>query len=297
VIQGLRPEGYTNLHGGLMLGYAEVDRHLGDAANHRVILLTDGLANRGTIDAETIAADSHKHNRRGVDLSTIGFGTDVNHSLLEQLARSGRGLFHFVADGADIEKVFVEEAQSLMGIIGRNAQVVIEPSPGLEVVQVYGYPPRQTEAGLVIDPEDFNQGMTAVLIARVRRTAAAFDEVEGASRRLSVGVRVSYDEARSGRRVTERASTAFLDPSLGSGQVDQVVRKNFAIALMAQAMHDMAVHAAAKRYARADEVLARAERFVRRHYPKTDDPDLVQNRGMIDKYRATLSRHIERFRD
>jgi hypothetical protein len=297
VIQGLQPDGYTNLHSGLMLGYGEVNRHCEERANHRVILLTDGLANRGITEPAEIAAESKRFNSQGIDLSTIGFGRDINHDLLDQLARSGRGLFHFVADVQDIEKVFVAEAQSLMGIIGRNARVEIEPGPGLEIVRIYGYHPRQTEAGVVIEHENFNQGMTAVLIVQVRHRAAARSEVEGSSRRLPVRVQVSYDSARTGRRVEHRASTGFLQPRRARGAVDHVVRKNFSIALMAEAMHRMAEDVAAKRFADADRALSRAEQFVRCNHPGTDDPDLLENRRLLQKYRTILARHIERFRE
>ena len=42
VIRSLTPQGYTNLHGGLMCGYNEVAKHREEDASHRVILLTDG---------------------------------------------------------------------------------------------------------------------------------------------------------------------------------------------------------------------------------------------------------------
>ena len=73
-----------------------------------VILLTDGIANVGVTEPERIASDSKRENSEGVDLSTIGVGTDFNRELLAKLAKSGRGQFHFVADEKDIDKVFVD---------------------------------------------------------------------------------------------------------------------------------------------------------------------------------------------
>ena len=46
-IDCLVPDGGTNIHGGLMLGYAEARKHFRSGATNRVILLTDGIANVG----------------------------------------------------------------------------------------------------------------------------------------------------------------------------------------------------------------------------------------------------------
>ena len=81
-----------------MLGYRQVRKHGETDTIRRVILLTDGIANRGVIDAATIAKDSKAHNAKGIGLSTIGVGMNFNRDLLATLAKSGRGVFHFVAD-------------------------------------------------------------------------------------------------------------------------------------------------------------------------------------------------------
>lgn len=305
VIRCLQPSGYTNLHGGLLLGYQEVARNCEEDANHRVILLTDGRANRGAVEPDVIAKDSRKYNDDGIDLSTIGFGTDVNIDLLGKLAKSGRGLFHFVADTEDIQKVFVTEAQSLMGIVGRKVRIEIETEPGLEVSWVYGYQPRRVRGGYVIEHEDLNYGMTALVMVKIRKKTRKFDElneleteeVELADDRPRVLVRVSYVSALTGRRETKSDKTVFLDPAWKPGATDHVVRKNFTIAVIARALHQMAVDARNSKYARADAVLARADQFFRRNYPNTTDPDLSQNYAMLKKYRGLLKGHIERFRD
>src|SRR6185369_16249322 len=97
-IDCLVPDGSTNLHSGLMLGYAEAKKHFRAGATNRVILLTDGIANTGVVEPERIAAESSEFNGQGIDLSTIGVGLDLNNDLLRTLARSGRGLYHFISD-------------------------------------------------------------------------------------------------------------------------------------------------------------------------------------------------------
>jgi secreted protein with Ig-like and vWFA domain len=87
---------------------------------NRVVLLTDGIANQGVTNPSQIARESLSFNDRGVDLSTIGVGLDLNKDLLRELAKSGRGLFHFVADARDIDKVFLKEFQSLVSPVASD---------------------------------------------------------------------------------------------------------------------------------------------------------------------------------
>ena len=56
-IASLQPGSRTNLHGGLMLGYQEAMKNYSAEVNNRVILFTDGIANVGETDPETIARE------------------------------------------------------------------------------------------------------------------------------------------------------------------------------------------------------------------------------------------------
>ena len=114
-----------------MLGYQEAKKNFRQGVTNRVILLTDGIANVGVVDPGRIAADSSECNGQGIDLSTIGVGLDLNNDLLRTLAKSGRGLYHFISDYKDIDKVFVNEVQSLVSSVAKRVQVRIEYGPGL----------------------------------------------------------------------------------------------------------------------------------------------------------------------
>ncbi len=114
-----------------MLGYKEALKQFKREGTNRVVLLTDGIANQGVTDPAQIARESLSFNDRGVDLSTIGVGLDLNKDLLRDLAKSGRGLFHFVADAQDIDKVFLKEVQSLVAPVASepNLEIRVRPRP------------------------------------------------------------------------------------------------------------------------------------------------------------------------
>ena len=258
-----------------------------------MILLTDGIANTGVTDPETIARDSKRYNREGIDLSTIGVGLDLNRGLLATLARSGRGLFHFVADEEDLAKVFDHEFQSLLGAVARDIELCVTHDAGLRIVRVYGYEPERQENGVRLRLDDFNRGLTNVVLLAFARER--WSEIAGQPR---VQVRLSY--ARPGepgpRRVLEQ-ETRFLDPRNVGDRVDHEVRKNFTIAVMARALRRMAEAARADRPGEAERHVGLALEYVRRYYPSTTDVDLVRVRSLLETYRRVLDARIERFRD
>lgn len=287
VVATLEPHLNTNLHAGLMLGYRVVARHFDRACTNRVILLTDGLANTGVTDPAQIASESARMNARAIDLSTIGVGVNLDQDLLRRLAKAGRGLFHFIGDAEDLTKVFDAEVQSLMGAVARRVSLHLTCAPDVAIDRIYGYTPMRDEHGVRIDLDDFNYGMTNVVVLEVRD--------DSAERRARVDVRLVYEDAARGDRQCVERTTRSPVVSTASTH-DREVRKNYTIAVMARALHTMAVSAEGRRYGEAERAVKGALDLVRRTYPATQDVDLVRTRGMLERYRTILAGHVERFR-
>src|SRR5262245_56715093 len=108
-IARLTPDGNTNLHAGLMLGLDELARGDAGTTDRRVIVLTDGIANTGVTAPDQIVGDATRRAGTTIDISTIGVGQNLDVPLLQRVADGCRGLFHFVADATDVQKVFVAE--------------------------------------------------------------------------------------------------------------------------------------------------------------------------------------------
>src|ERR671927_542467 len=199
LIRSVEPGSSTNIHAGLMLGYREALKHLNREGSNRVVLLTDGIANQGVTDPAQIARDSLSYNDRGVDLSTIGVGLDLNKDLLRELAKSGRGLFHFVADAQDIDKIFLREVQSLVAPVASDPNLIVTPGPGVEIAQVYGYDPQPLYNGLTFKLDNMNQGLTQVVLIRFRVRPQALD----AAGPPVVRVKFGYTDVRTKERVVK----------------------------------------------------------------------------------------------
>lgn len=289
LIRGLEPGSSTNMHAGLMLGYKEALKNYRRDWTNRVVLLTDGIANQGVTNPEQIARDSQSFNDRGVDLSTIGVGLDLNKDLLRQLAKSGRGLFHFVADARDIDKVFLKEFQSLVSPVASDPNLSVEYGPGLELVQVYGYEPRQSDGDVSFKLDNMNQGLTQVVLLRFRVKRSGLDAA-----RLPVRVNFSYYdlERRSPQVRTQETFLTLRDGRAASDMLrDTEVSKNFTIAQLAQAIRDMAAECESRRYREAERLLnaAIAKTYIR--YPNLEDKDISRTLLIAQKYQEVVRKY------
>jgi Ca-activated chloride channel homolog len=285
-IQSISPGSATNIHAGLMLGFEEARKNFRKNATNRVILLTDGIANEGVTDPASIARDSLRFNDLGIDLSTIGVGLDLNKDLLRQLAKSGRGLFHFVADGRDVQKVFLTELQSLVAPVANDPNLEIEYGSDLDLQQLYGYEPQFRNRGASIKLDHMNQGMTQVVMMRFR-----INDRKTFSSRPTVRVRFSYYDVEQKKMIVKTQDVSLTlksGPSIDPLK-DHEVRKNYTIALLAQAIHDMAVACESGRYPEAESLLASAIAGAYQRYPSEEDQDINRTLAIAKQYQRALS--------
>lgn len=135
-IYSLQPEGATNAEAGLRLGYRmAMEGYRSDGIN-RVILCSDGVANVGQTEADSILEMIDHHIEEGITLTTIGFGMDnYNDTLMEQLADNGDGFYAYVDDRDEARKLFIDEITGTLQTIALDAKVQVEFNP--EVVKKY----------------------------------------------------------------------------------------------------------------------------------------------------------------
>lgn len=282
-IDSIEPDGSTNLHGGLMLGYREAQKNFRKDATNRVILLTDGIANVGTVDPTKIAAESSEFNGQGLDLSTIGVGLNLNNDLLRTLAKSGRGLYHFVSDYQDIEKVFNNEVQSLISQVARKVEVSVDYDSNLQVEKIYGYAPRLRANGFSITMDNMNNGLTQVIMTRFRAKNPAKPS-------SGVKVKLSYFDVQ-GKRTVEEVQEIKLVPGERSASellTDSEVKKNYTIAELAQSLFDMTEAARRRDYRRAENFLNTSVADAYRRFPNMEDKDVQFILNIIEGYRRDL---------
>jgi Ca-activated chloride channel family protein len=119
-LQSIRERNSTDLHAGWLSGCEQVAAGLAAEGVNRVLLLTDGLANRGVTDTDELARLAYDLRRRGITTSTFGVGTDFDESVLQAMADSGGGHFYFIGDVAQMRDHITSEVGEALEVVARE---------------------------------------------------------------------------------------------------------------------------------------------------------------------------------
>jgi Ca-activated chloride channel family protein len=139
-VAALRADGGTNLHGGLVAGYREVQAGYDSARQNRVILLSDGNPTAGVIATDSILSDSRAYNSDGIGLTTVGLGADFNIALMRGLAQQADGNFYFLEDTGAIDEVFAEELSYFVVPIAFDLKLTLTGGPDYRFGRALGAP-------------------------------------------------------------------------------------------------------------------------------------------------------------
>ena len=124
VIRSLQPGGCTNLSGGWLKGREFVQGGIVQGTN-RVVLLTDGCANRGITDNGPLAALARGAQAESVSTTCIGFGSEFNEDLLQAMSDAGRGNYWYVEHHDQMGGIFDEEIEGLVALAAQNLEIVV----------------------------------------------------------------------------------------------------------------------------------------------------------------------------
>ena len=221
-IDGLRPEGSTNLEQGLNLGYEMAQESFVRGASNRVVLCTDGVANTGQTEADALLARIRNEATRGIDMMALGFGMgNYNDALLQRLADEGNGQYAYIDDLGEARAFFLRRLTSVLEVVARDAKAQVEFNPArVERYRLLGYEKRDVAdrdfRNDAVDAGEINSGHSVTALFEVKLKGGPGSGRIGVARLRyktdprSEGVEFSReiaDEAVS--RTFEQASHAF----------------------------------------------------------------------------------------
>src|SRR6185503_3686889 len=122
----------TDLGGGFLRGAEQVATALAPQGVNRVLLLTDGLANRGIVDPVELVRHATELRARGVTTTTFGVGEDFDESLLQSMADAGGGHFYFIGNAAQIQDHIASEVGELLEVVARDVSLEITAPEDLQ---------------------------------------------------------------------------------------------------------------------------------------------------------------------
>jgi Ca-activated chloride channel family protein len=284
-VDSLVPSGGTNLHAGMMLGFKQVDRNFDIRRNNRVLLLTDGIANVGETDPDSIAADALEYNQQGIYLSTIGLGLDMNDHLLSTLAKQGRGAYHFIDSVQEMDKVFRKEVEGLVERVANDVRVSILPAPGVQLISVTGFEGQPPSSGAQVLLQDMGSGDSQVVIARLQVSSGSLGS------RALAKITLSFSDvfAQRDRETIKGISATVTEMGAYDPLADIEVLRNGTIVRMAESLKEIDRLFNTDRYEEAWMLAYAMEQELRSVAAMAADPTMLEDADLFQRYQITLA--------
>ena len=200
-IRGIRVGGSTALFAGVSQGASEVRKHIEDRRYiHRVILLSDGLANVGPQTPEELGRLGAALVKEGISVTTVGLGLGFNEDLMTRLAQRSDGNTYFVESSDDLPRIFAGELGDVLNVIARRVVIEVEFPEGVRPLNFVGRDGviRGRKAELTLNQLYGGQEKFALIEVEVPSSKAGA-EIEIASARLT------YENALTQKTAVVRA--------------------------------------------------------------------------------------------
>ncbi len=138
MIRSIRSGGNTALFGGVSQGAAQVRKNLGGDYVHRIILLSDGIANTGPSSPEDLGRLGAALLKENISVTTVGVGTDYNEDLMTRLSEKSDGNTYFVESSQDLPRIFAAELGDVLNVVARKVKVIIECPGDVRPLRIIG---------------------------------------------------------------------------------------------------------------------------------------------------------------
>ncbi len=152
--------GGTNLGAGLQAGINLLGTPVRSGNAGRVILISDGLANRGITDLKSLAGIAASAVESEFAISTVGVGVEFNEQLMTAIADRGTGSYYYLENPAAFAEVFQQEFYNTRtaGITGLKIHIPV--NNGIRLSDAAGYPIDTRNGQAVFYPGRLRYGQT-----------------------------------------------------------------------------------------------------------------------------------------
>ncbi len=137
-IQRIRAGGSTALFGGVSQGSSEIRKNLDNRYVHRIVLLSDGIANIGPSTPEELGRLGAALVKENISVTTIGVGTDYNEDLMARLSQKSDGNTYFVESGVDLPRIFSAELGDVLNVVAKKVKITLILPENVKPVRIIG---------------------------------------------------------------------------------------------------------------------------------------------------------------
>lgn len=128
--------GGTALFDGWLAGATQVAQVLNPESLNRVLLLSDGEANIGLVDADSIASKVAGLSQRGISTSAFGLGSGFDEDLMGAIAGAGDGTIAHIESPNQLADLYASELDGLASTLGKRVSIGIRAKRDVQLVDV-----------------------------------------------------------------------------------------------------------------------------------------------------------------
>lgn len=130
LVESLPSEGGTNIESALKLAREKALEQRLDAAQNRIVLMTDGAVNLGDADPTSLSKLVVQLRESGIAFDAAGIcSQDLNDEVLESLTRQGDGRYYLLDSPESIGEDFAAQIAGALRPSAKNVKVQVEFNP------------------------------------------------------------------------------------------------------------------------------------------------------------------------
>lgn len=153
-ILSIAARGSTNLGAGLQAGINMLLENRRGGVLGKVILISDGLANRGITDLQSLGNVASIAAEETMMISTVGVGNDFNPQLMSALASRGAGNFYYLQQAESFAELFEKEFRYAKTVAAYGIEISVPLPEGVTLQKAAVYPVTTKNRVAVFRPGD-----------------------------------------------------------------------------------------------------------------------------------------------
>ncbi len=132
------PRGHTAIYDGLNHAAAELRKFAREGYVNRMVLLSDGLANRGPSTPSDFERLARALAGEDFIVSTVGLGLGFNEDIMTVLASAGQGNTYFAENADDLTWIFERELGDLLSVAATDVEITVRSREGVRLLRGIG---------------------------------------------------------------------------------------------------------------------------------------------------------------
>ena len=132
-IRAIYSGGCTNISQALQMAREMITEEYLKNYNCKIIVLSDGQANSGILNADDFATLTLKYLQDGITVSALGIGYDYDSKVMNSIATGGGGLFYHAEELEKLNDIFKGELELSNIVKAKNVKLILEVPELIEV--------------------------------------------------------------------------------------------------------------------------------------------------------------------